>query len=139
MPPALLEHLQEMAAGAKYEEMVEHFLLNGPKVPPDQIAVLRGTPFWPFLVADGENSIREWPALTYLEFDAQQFADLTIPVLLITGGNSPDIYCTAELANALPNARVAVLDGQEHLAQALAPQVFVDTVTSFVKEHAGAR
>jgi pimeloyl-ACP methyl ester carboxylesterase len=139
LPPEVLKHLQKLASDGKYDEMVAHFLLNGPKVPADQLAILRSTPFWPLLVADGESSVREWPALADLKFDPKEFSDLRIPVLLITGGDSPDVYYTYELEKSLPNARVVVIDGQEHIAQAMAPQVFVDTVTSFVKEAASAR
>jgi pimeloyl-ACP methyl ester carboxylesterase len=103
------------------------------------VAALRATPFWPLFVADGEPSVREWPALTYLDFDASAFSGLHVPTLLITGGNSPDIYLTKEIADALPKSQVVTLEGQEHIAQALAPQLFADTVKSFVNEHATVR
>lgn len=139
MSRELLTRLQGLAASGQDEEMVEDFLLNGPRVPAEEVAMIRATPFWQFLVGDAQNSIREWPALTDLEFDAQAFSTLNVPVLLITGDQSPDdVYETTPLAGALPNARVAVLQGQAHIAQAMAPQVFADTVTAFAKEGVAA-
>jgi pimeloyl-ACP methyl ester carboxylesterase len=132
-PEDLLKRVQALAAEGKDEELVEDFLLNGPRVPAQEVAMIKATPFWSFLVADAQNSVREWPALAKLEFNAADFRQLDVPTLLITGSESPaGVYTTDTLAQSLPNARVEVIAGQAHIAQAMAPQVFADVVTSFL-------
>ena len=69
-------------------------------------------------------------------FDPARFAAVRAPTLLLLGGDSPPIFArsTEALERALPNARVAVLAGQRHTAMDTAPQLFVDTVTRFLRE-----
>lgn len=135
MTKELVERVQALAARGENDALVEDFLLNGPKLPKEEVEVLRATPFWPFLVSDAQNSVREWPALVSYDFDPRRFSSLEMPVLLITGSETPrGVYATEQLAESLPDARVVVIQGQGHVAQAMAPQEFVQTVTSFVEE-----
>lgn len=59
-----------------------------------------------------------------------------MPTLLLVGGDSPDSMKTETetLAAALPDASITVLDGQEHLADVLAPEVFAPQVLAFLHE-----
>jgi pimeloyl-ACP methyl ester carboxylesterase len=56
---------------------------------------------------------------------------VTVPTLVLAGGASPDFFRdTAErLAMLLPDAELAVLEGQDHGA---APEVVAPLVTKFV-------
>jgi pimeloyl-ACP methyl ester carboxylesterase len=127
-------HLMGVLEKEGAEVMVDQFLRNTIQVPGDQVDVIKTTPFWQFLVGDAQNSVREWPALVSYDFKAEHFNSLPMPVLLLTGSDSPpDIYGTNELAAAIPNARVGTFAGQGHVAQILAPQEFVQTVTSFLQ------
>jgi hypothetical protein len=38
------------------------------------------------------------------------------------------------VAAALPDARIAVLEGQQHLADVLAPEVFAERVVAFLRD-----
>jgi pimeloyl-ACP methyl ester carboxylesterase len=135
MDRARLQHFQGLAARGDEEGMVDDFLRNTVEVPGEQVDLLHSTPFWQYLVNDAQNSIREWPALLSYDFRAERFATLPMPVLLLTGSDSPpDLYGTNALAAAIPNARVVEFAGQGHGAQALAPQVFAEAVTSFLQE-----
>jgi pimeloyl-ACP methyl ester carboxylesterase len=137
MSRELLERLQATARRGDDDAMVEDFLLNGPKLPAEEITMIRSTPIWAMLVSDAQNSIREWPALVNYDFDARNFSSLNIPVLLLTGSESPPgVYATQQLAASLPNSRVTVIERQGHEAQAMAAQEFAQIVTSFVEEGA---
>jgi len=128
-----LQGLQVLAAKGEDEAMVDDFMRNVVKVPGEQVDLIRTTPFWQLLVNDAQNSIREWPALVNYDFKAGRFATLPMPVLLLTGSDSPqEIYGTKALAAAIAGARVVEFAGQGHVAQAFAPQVFAEAVTSFL-------
>ena len=63
-------------------------------------------------------------------------ADVTVPTLLLTGEDSPEFLRTdiATLAAALPNARVLVLQGQEHVADVLVPDHFSEHLLAFLRD-----
>jgi pimeloyl-ACP methyl ester carboxylesterase len=125
----------ELANEQDYDAVVYEFMRDVIHVPVHEVEVLRNSPFWALLVADVPASLREWPGLRAYAFDAADFKTLDLPVLLLTGSESPQQnYATDALATSLPNARIEVLAGQGHGANLTAPQEFVDAVTSFLLE-----
>jgi pimeloyl-ACP methyl ester carboxylesterase len=133
MPKDVLAGYQAQASGGDYEGIVDDFFRNVVKVPATEVDLIQTTPVWGLLVADGPASIREWPALIDYEFDATRFRNLEIPVLLITGSESPPhLYATDALAAALPHVKVEVMAGQGHGANVMAPQRFAEIVTTFL-------
>jgi pimeloyl-ACP methyl ester carboxylesterase len=59
-----------------------------------------------------------------------------VPVLLLTGQNSSD-PAKADIeavAAALPDARIVVIEGQEHVADILVPEVFAEHVLAFLRD-----
>ena len=69
-------------------------------------------------------------------FDPEQAATITVPTLMLVGGDSPDnIKADPEtVAAALPDARIVILDGQQHIAIDLIPEVFVEHVLAFLRD-----
>jgi pimeloyl-ACP methyl ester carboxylesterase len=62
------------------------------------------------------------------QFDPERLRALHVPTLLLVGGEST-LYnkaATATVANALPNARIVVLPGQQHNAKLHRAQVARD-------------
>jgi pimeloyl-ACP methyl ester carboxylesterase len=59
-----------------------------------------------------------------------------VPVLLLTGENSsdPSKADIETVAAALPDARIEVLEGQEHVADILVPERFCERVLAFLRE-----
>jgi pimeloyl-ACP methyl ester carboxylesterase len=59
---------------------------------------------------------------------------ITVPVLLVTGEKSADASKgdIESVATALPNARILVLEGQEHVADVLDPEAFAARVVPFM-------
>jgi len=125
--------VEETAARSDWDGFVRTFLLEGPKIPEPMVNVIQASPFWAPMVADGPATLRDIRTLGKYRFDPARFASLTLPVLLLAGSESPrDNYVTDALATVLPNAKVVELQGQGHVAQALAPQMFSDTVAGFL-------
>jgi hypothetical protein len=58
------------------------------------------------------------------------------PTLLLTGEQSPDFLKTdiATLADVLPDARVLVLEAQQHVADVLVPEVFAGHLLAFLRD-----
>jgi pimeloyl-ACP methyl ester carboxylesterase len=69
-------------------------------------------------------------------FDPEQAARITVLVLLLAGGDSPEFLKAGidTLAAALPDARIVVMEGQQHIAIDLVPAVFVDHVLAFLRD-----
>ncbi len=67
-------------------------------------------------------------------FDLSSVKTLTIPTLLLLGGDSPPQLHegTTTLQATLPNASVAVLPGQQHVAMNTAPELFTREVVHFL-------
>lgn len=57
-----------------------------------------------------------------------------MPVLLVLGENSPDPAkpYAGTVAEGLPNARIMMLDGHDHVADALDPEFFAARVVPFL-------
>jgi pimeloyl-ACP methyl ester carboxylesterase len=133
----MFDRFAELAEQGEHETIVDEFFRNVIEVPGSQVDILRTTPVWPLIVADVPNAVREWPAMINYDWDPERFRSLSMPVLLLTGGDSPQSnYATQTLATVVPDARVVEFPGQGHIAMSLAPQLFAETVTSFLQDGA---
>jgi pimeloyl-ACP methyl ester carboxylesterase len=73
------------------------------------------------------------------QFKPERFKTLNVPtLLLLLGGDSPSFSKAAiEAVNgALPNSRIVVLPGQQHIAMDTAPDLFVREVLAFLAKPA---
>lgn len=101
---------------------------------PLQIEQVRFSPAWPVRLAIAHTLSRELQADQSYTFDAQRFTDLRTPTLLLGGGNSRNFEKKGIeiLAAALPNSRIAVMPGQEHIAMYTAPDLFLQEILTFL-------
>lgn len=77
--------------------------------------------------------MEDWRAMMHYAYEPERFRAVRVPVLLLTGSESPDgLYQTDDLKAVLPDARVAQLEGQGHTAMLTAPDAFVREVESFL-------
>ena len=100
----------------------------------EEIAQLKASPAWAERLAAAHTIPREARSFEHYTFDAQRFQDLTVPVLLLMGAGSKDMFKKSiDMAHAaLPDSRIAVLQGQEHIAMYTAPDLFVAEVEGFL-------
>lgn len=94
-------------------------------------------PLWKRLMDGVPNLPRELAALRGWEWQPEPAAIPDIPVLLVSGEKTrAPIYPTTEtLRQALPNAEIATIAGQRHMATGFAPWQFVDEVSRFTTAH----
>lgn len=101
----------------------------------DEIALRRREPVWTARLALAPTVLREFPDGDYV-FEPARFGGLGIPILLLCGGESPEISTAPSRAIhvALPRSRIAVMPGQKHIAMSETHELFVRLVTEFLEE-----
>jgi pimeloyl-ACP methyl ester carboxylesterase len=79
---------------------------------------------------------RETRAELGAAFDPATAANMTVPTLMLVGGDSQACLKAdyETVAAALPDVRVAILDGQQHIAMDLIPEVFAEHVVAFLRD-----
>ena len=135
-PPGSLEKLQALFDAGEQETALVTFYSEVAELQPEEIEALRATPQWSARVQSAHTLLREAQAEYDYRYDPRQFEDLPTPTLLMVGSESPERVqagCRA-LHAVLPNSRLAVLPGQQHIAMYTAPEMFVRTVRDFLLE-----
>jgi pimeloyl-ACP methyl ester carboxylesterase len=134
IPEGLADRLQALLDDGDHEELLTTFYREAPKIPPQEIEKLKTSPAWPARVETAHTLPREMRALDRYTFDPQRFKDLDTPTLLLLGGDSPSFVKseTALLDATLPNSRIAVMEGQQHIAMDTAPDVFLGEILGFL-------
>lgn len=126
--------LEPLLAAGDREAALDAFYRRVLGLSDEELAGLRALPEWPARVAAVHTSIRELRAAVV--FDPAQARRITVPVLMLVGGDTPEAlrHRPEAVAAALPDARVSVLDGQQHIAHRLVPDVFAGRVLAFLRE-----
>jgi len=134
LQPGVAERLEALLGEGDAEGALETFMRHVVRVTEEELGAIRSQPSWPARVAAAHTIPRE--SLRVDAFDPEQAAEIIAPVLLLTGGDSPDFLRNGieAVAAALPNARIAVIEGQQHLADVLVPERFADHVVAFLRE-----
>lgn len=135
LPPEVAARIQTLLDAGDREEVISIFLREVAGITAAELEMLRAAPSWPGRVAAAHTILREIKAMEGLpRFDAERFKALKTPVLLLLGGDSPPLYGDAieQIHAALPNSKVVVLPGQQHVAMNTAPDLFVREVLAFL-------
>ena len=103
-------------------------------MPEYELERYRKLPMWQERIQLVPTVPRELAFERTYRFDADKFADLHVPTLLLLGGDSPPFFqrSTKLVHAALPDSRVVMLPGQQHIAMDLDPDRFVQEVTNFL-------
>jgi pimeloyl-ACP methyl ester carboxylesterase len=112
-------------------------LRDGVNLPPSMIDRFRADPGWSDRVAAAPAWIREARTVVSLPVGVDHFAAVRTPTLLLTGSNTEPHHAAAvqALHEALPDSRIAVLDGQGHTGLMTASDVLCATVLRFLDRH----
>jgi pimeloyl-ACP methyl ester carboxylesterase len=133
-PPGFADTLDTLLAEGNREAVAETFLREVLAMPPEQFETYRSQPSWRHRVAAAHTIPREIRTEHDLGWDPKMAAAVPVPVLLVVGGESPDALRgdPEAVAAALPYARIAVVPGQGHVADVLAPAIFADILLTFL-------
>jgi pimeloyl-ACP methyl ester carboxylesterase len=117
--------LTELLSSGRRGDAVELFQMEMVGIPTEIVAQLRHAPFRPALEAIAHTLVYEATLLSDMPVLAEQLPSITVPMLVISGGNSQAKMGSAAqtLADALPTAQHRSLEGQTHdiVAAVLAP------------------
>jgi pimeloyl-ACP methyl ester carboxylesterase len=131
------DRLEAMIDAGNVEGMLLTFLRDEVHIPPDEIELLRARrDAWDVRLRNAPTVPREVRETQRYIFDAERFSRLETPTLLLVGENSPSLELenATIVADALPNASVAILQEQQHLAMYTAPGLFVDEIIRFLEK-----
>lgn len=137
-PPGFEDQLDALLAEGRPETVVETFMRQLLLLSDLQIQDVIALPSWPGRVAAAPTIPREMRAEAAMAaaVDPATAARVTVPTLMLLGGDSLDWIKadTEQVVAALPDARVAVMKGQEHLADVTAPELVAGHLRAFLRE-----
>jgi pimeloyl-ACP methyl ester carboxylesterase len=124
-----------LEAGDREGLLIAHYSQDA-GLTPEQIEQFKSSPLWPKRPASAHTVPRELRAEVRFAFDAERFKDMHTPTLLLLGGDSPPVVReSAEAVHAaLPNSRIAVMQGQQHIAMYTGPDLFLREVLRFLAD-----
>jgi pimeloyl-ACP methyl ester carboxylesterase len=137
-PPAIRSRMEELLEAGDHDGVLETALREVAHVPDDDIAMFRSIPgWWESRVSSAQTIPREFQVDVSENLDARLAERIGVPTLLIVGADSPGYVREAleEIAAAVPQVEMVVLEGQEHIAHVVAPAMFAEHVLAFLGEH----
>ncbi|CRK55014.1 probable hydrolase [Alloactinosynnema sp. L-07] len=131
LPPGIIERMNSLLTAGEREKVLELMFREVVGMPDAEFAAYRALPVWQVRIAAAHTIPREF-AVNLFHPDAA--AKITVPVLLLVGGDSPDLIKAdyETVAAALPDARVSIFEGQGHVAMDFIPDVFAERVLAFL-------
>lgn len=131
-----LERLDTLLAAGDREGVVKALFAEIFGMPPHEIELLTTSLAWPGRVAAAHTLPRECRAEDAYRLPADRVGKLSIPVLLLLGGDSPPLAgrVNAMLEKTLPNTRTVVMPGQQHIAMDTGPDLVVGAVLGFWRD-----
>lgn len=126
--------IRAAAEEGRFEEVVSTFLADEAGLPDDVLASLRETPLWQHRVALAPHSVREWAELIRLRPTVDRYRDVSVPTLLLAGTETEGhpSFATRDLQELLPDVRTALLEGQGHTANLMAPDLVARELLAFL-------
>jgi pimeloyl-ACP methyl ester carboxylesterase len=134
VPGDYLTKLQSLSAAERRSEAVDVFFTDALLMPPDAVAGMHGSPFWPELEKVAPTIAYDAAfmegTMTGHPLPADRWSSVAIPVLVLDGGASDTFMHTGAdaLAGLLPNAERRTLEGQTH---DVAPSVLAPELADF--------
>lgn len=134
LPPGLDTRMDALLATGDRDGVVELLFRELENLSDDDMAAFKAAPSWPGRVAAAHTITREIRGETTARLDPELARTIAAPVLLVIGENSPDPAKphAGAVAAALPDAGIIVLDGHDHVADALHPEFFAARVVPFL-------
>jgi len=134
-PPEVIERLEALLEASDRDGVVATTMREVAGLPPETVEYMRSQPAWQARVAAAHTIPRELRAGKAYGFDPERFADLGVPTLVLSGGESPAALRKAGEAveETLPDSRIVVMAGQGHAAMDTGTDLFTTEVLRFVE------
>jgi pimeloyl-ACP methyl ester carboxylesterase len=134
LAPDYIEHIDELVTEGRRGDAVAYFMTTAVGLPAAMVDQMRGAPMWPAMEALAHTIAYDGRVMgdrmSGRPLPAGWASSITIPTLVLDGGDSPDWARNAvsAVAAAIPGAERRTLAGQGHGA---APEVLAPVVRSF--------
>jgi pimeloyl-ACP methyl ester carboxylesterase len=134
-PNEVIERLEALLEVGDRDEVVATTMREVAGLPPETVEYMRSQPAWQARVEAAHTIPRELRAVKALRLDPERFADLGVPTLVLSGGESPAALRKAGEAvdETLPDSRLTVMPGQGHAAMDTGTELFTTEVLRFVE------
>ena len=132
----VIAEMNDLLDEGKNEQAVILFFREIGGLTPVEIETFQSSPGWQDRINGAHTLPREEQAIAGYKFHPARFAEITVPTLLISGGESPQIYRNATKAvhETLPDSRISVFEGEKHVAMNNVPDRFIDVVLGFARK-----
>jgi pimeloyl-ACP methyl ester carboxylesterase len=133
-PPGVPERMQALIDRGELEAVVDVLFREVVRMPDHELATYRQSPLWADRLPLAATIPREMAAELAYHFDAARFAELQTATMLLQGGDSPPVLrqATELVAAALPNSKIVILAGQQHIAYRTHPEMFARETLRFL-------
>ncbi len=135
-PGNVPERLQALIDRDSLEAALELFMREVVRMPGHELKGFRQLPMWQDRIKLAPTIPRELAIDRSYQFDPKGFAYYQVPIRLLLGGDSPELFqrAIAVLDSALTSSTVVTLPGQQHIAMDANPELFVSEVVQFLLE-----
>ena len=135
LPSGLLARLEALLADGDREGILVEAYRAIVGLSDEEIDHLRAQPAWPNRIAAAHTVPRELRFVPDKDFSVEHASAITLTALVLVGGETSHPYRdnAQAVAAALPNAALAVLDGQGHGAEMFAPELVAGRVLAFLQ------
>ena len=135
-PPGVPEKMQALIDSNRNEDALEVFFKEVVKMPDYEFEKYSRLPVYKRRIELAPTIPRELTLGQIYSFNSEKFTNLQTPVLLMLGGDSPGLFKKAirVLDETLPDSRVLIMPGQQHIAMDTDPEMFVREVNKFLIE-----
>lgn len=133
-PAGSPEKLQALIDSNKNEAALEVMLKEVVKMPDYEFEKYSKLPAYKRRIELAPTIPREITVEVTYAFQPDRFTEMNVPTLLLLGSDSPDVFHeTTKLINAvLPNSRIVILPGQQHIAMDTNTELFVLETKKFL-------
>jgi hypothetical protein len=132
---AVAEEMAKLIKEGKREDATVLFLTEVVGQSENEIAEMKARVSWAGLVQTIDSQLRQIHALAAYRFDSRRISAVQTPTLLLMGSETHSPYlrqAVNSLQDALPNATLVVLDGQQHNAMDTARDMLAETIKDFL-------
>jgi len=135
-PPGVPSRMQTEIDNDELEAALEIFFQEVVKMPDQEFKKYSQLPMWKVRVTLTPTIPRELAIDQSYSFNSEKFINIRVPTLLLLGGDSPPVFQRAveKADSALPNSKVVILPGQQHIAMDINPELFTGEVLKFLLE-----
>jgi pimeloyl-ACP methyl ester carboxylesterase len=122
--------IREMVEAGRRGDAVRYWMTDVVQAPPAVLARMEGSPMWAGLEALTHTLPYDIELTGDQGIPVDLLATITVPVLVVGGGNSPDWFqrTVRETAAAIPGARLVTVEGYDH---GVPPEVIAPVLTEF--------